>query len=272
MMRSFGPAIGGFLLIRFGPGGNFLIQAATYVLIAFTIMQLRFPAQNYNVKRDSPMQNICEGISYVLKEPVTRTFVLMGFILPIFTIPLLTVLPPIYAVKIFNDPTGKVLSILMALTGVGSMLGGVAAASISRVERRGLVQIASLFFLAISLVAFAFFTQIWSACLMLDSAGFFESIFMTSNQTMLQLSIPDKLRGRVTSVVNLSTALSPVGGLLAGVGSDLLGGPKMITITMAGTGACLAIIVLFTSSTIRNYRLSQGIAANAAPPADSTVP
>ena len=93
------------------------------------------------------MQNIREGIRYVVKERVTRTFVMMGFILPIFTIPIFTVLPPIYAVKIFGDPTGKILTILMVAIGVGSMFGGVAAASLSRVERRGLVQLASLFML-----------------------------------------------------------------------------------------------------------------------------
>ena len=271
MMRSFGPAIGGVLIIWVGPGGNFLVQAFAYLLIAITIMQLRFPAQKYSLKRTSPMQNIREGIRYVLKDRVTRTFVLMGFILPIFTIPIVTILPPIYAVKVFHDPTGKVLSILMACTGVGSAFGGVAAAMLSRAERRGLVQLASLFFLALSLVGVAFCNQVWAASILLACSGFFESIFMTSNQTLLQLSIPDELRGRVTSVVNLSAALSPVGGLLAGAGSDLLGGPKPITILMGSCAAGIAVITLFISSTIRNYRLSQGIESNPAkPPADAT--
>jgi MFS family permease len=262
MMRSFGPAIGGVLIIWVGPGGNFLVQAFAYMLIAITIMQLRFPAQKYDLKRTSPLQNIREGIRYVLKKRVTLTFVLMGFVLPIFTIPIVTILPPIYAVKIFGDPTGRVLSILMALTGVGSMFGGVAAAALSRVERRGLVQLASLFLLGISLVAFGFCTKVWTASIFLACSGFFESIFMTSNQTLLQLSIPDELRGRVTSVVTLSAALSPVGGLLAGIGSDLLGGPKMITIIMAGSAATIAVLVLFFSGIVRNYRLSQGIESN----------
>jgi MFS family permease len=103
---------------------------------------------------------------------------------------------------------------------------------------------------------------VWTASIFLACSGFFESIFMTSNQTLLQLSIPDELRGRVTSVVTLSAALSPVGGLLAGIGSDLLGGPKMITIIMAGSAATIAVLVLFFSGIVRNYRLSQGIESN----------
>jgi ATP-dependent protease ClpP protease subunit len=50
---------------------------------------------------------------------------------------------------------------------------------------------------------------------------------------------------------------------MAGAGSDLLGGPKMITVVLAGIAASMAIFVLFASSTVRNYRLSQGIASNA---------
>src|SRR5262245_45600088 len=34
VMRSLGPALGGFLILWFGPGGNFLIQAIAYALIA----------------------------------------------------------------------------------------------------------------------------------------------------------------------------------------------------------------------------------------------
>ena len=98
----------------------------------------------------------------------------------------------------------------------------------------------------------------------LSLAGFFEAIFLTTNQTLVQLSIPDELRGRVTSVVYMSIALMPVGGLMAGVGSDLLGGPKMITLVLAGIGASIAIFVFLASSTVRNYRLCQGIASHSA--------
>jgi sugar phosphate permease len=110
-----------------------------------------------------------------------------------------------------------------------------------------------------SLVAFAFSSTLIISLLFLALSGFFEIIFLTTNQTLLQLSIPDDLRGRVTSVVNLNMALNPVGNMLAGVGSDLLGGPKMITIVMAGMTAAVAVLVLLFSPTVRNYRLSRAM-------------
>jgi sugar phosphate permease len=51
-----------------------------------------------------------------------------------------------------------------------------------------------------------------------------------------------------------------MGGLMAGVGSDLLGGPKWITIVLCSIAACIAVGAFFGSSTIRNYRLSKATA------------
>jgi ENTS family enterobactin (siderophore) exporter len=163
-------------------------------------------------------------------------------------------------VKVFHGGA-DVLGILLASIGVGGTIGAFLTASLSRVERRGLIQLFSLFLLSLSLIAFAFSTELWAGLPFLALAGFFEAIFLTTNQTLLQLSIPDNLRGRVTSVIYLTAALSPLGGLAAGFGSDLLG-PKMITIILASIAASIAVIVLFASPTIRNYRLSQGMATN----------
>jgi MFS family permease len=197
-----------------------------------------------------------------MKERVTRTFMLIGFILPLFTIPIFTILPTIYAVKVFHGGA-NVLGILLGSIGVGGIFGGIATASLARLERQGLVQLVSLFLLSLSIMAFAFSTKLWVVIPLLSLGGFFEAIFLITNQTLLQLSIPQGIRGRVTSVLSLAAALSLLGSLMAGVGSDLLGGPKMITIVLAGIAASMAIFVLFASSTVRNYRLSQGIASNA---------
>jgi MFS family permease len=263
LTRSFVPVIGGLLIIWFGPGGNFLFEAGVFVLIILTVTQLHFPAQKPSLVRTSSFQNIQEGIKYVAKQRVTRTFVLLGFILALFTVPIIVVLPPIYAVKVFHGGA-DVLGILISSFGAGGIFGGVATAYVSRLDRWGLVQLVSIFMLSLCLMAFAFATKLWIALLFLSLGGFFEAISLSTNQTLLQLSIPNDLRGRVTSVVNLNAALSLVGCLLAGVGADVLGGPKMITVILAGAAAGICILVFMFSPTVRNYRLSQGIASNAA--------
>ncbi len=264
LMRVLGPSIGGIIIVWFGAGGNFLLQAGVYALVAATILRIKFPAQkSADRARSSPVQNIREGIQYVAKEHLTRTFMMMGIIMPLLTIPIFAVLPPIYAVRVFGDATGRVLGFLMASAGVGGIIGGVVAASLGRFEHRGRLQLVALFLLSLSLISFALSSILSIALFCMALAGFFEMIFLATNQTLLQLSIPDHLRGRVSAVVNLSATLSPVGGMLAGVGSDLLGGPKTITIILASLAGGIAVLVYIASSTVRNYRLSKGIASNA---------
>jgi len=259
LMRSLGPGLGGFLILWYGAGGNFLIQAGAYVLIALTIAQLRLPQRARRAADGrSALQNIREGLSYVVSDPVTRAFMLMGFVLPLFIIPIFAVLPPIYAKEVYGGEA-DVLGLLLAAVGVGAIFGGIVTASLGWFERRGLLQLGSLFLLALTLIAFSMTTVLWIGLVLLAVAGFFEIIFLTTNQTLLQLSIPDELRGRVTSVVNLNLALSPVGGMAAGVGSDLFGGPQVVTMGLGGTAAAIALLALAFSPTIREYRLSHAI-------------
>jgi len=258
LTRSIGPGIGGFLILWFGPEGNFLVQAGAYALVAISITRIRFPTRKSAAVRSSALQNIREGLRYVVKERVTRTFMMIGWVLPLLIIPNFAALPPIYAKLVFHGGP-EVLGFLLSAVGIGGILGGIAVASLDRLERRGLLQLASLLLTSLSLIGFALSSNLLVALLFLASSGFFEMIFLTTNQTLIQLSIPDELRGRVTSLINLNAVLFPLGSFVAGAGSDLLGGPKIITIILCGTAAGIAVLAYLFSPTIRDYKLSRAI-------------
>lgn len=270
IMRSFGPMLGGFLILWLGPGGNFLIQAGAYALIFISIAKIQFQPRTNGAVHGSSLQNFKEGILYLKKEHVTRTFMFMGFVLPLFIVPIYTILPPIYAVKIFGDNSGRILGFLMGAVGVGGIIGGIVTASLGHLQRRGILQLTALFLQSITLLGFAFCTNLWMALFCLALSGFFEIIFLVTNQTLLQLSVPDNLRGRITSVVNLNAALAPMGGLIAGIISDRFGGPKVATIILATITAAIAIGALLFSSTIRNYKLSQAMTQKVIKPPANT--
>ncbi|MCL4836297.1 MAG: MFS transporter [Caldilineaceae bacterium] len=254
VMRSIGPAIGGFLILWVGPQGNFFVQAGAYALVALTILKLNFPPDRSNLKPGGARGNLIEGLRYVIGEPTTRAFVLMGWVLPLFIIPTFSALPPIYAKDIFGGGP-DILGALLSAVGLGGIGGGFVTASLGRLERRGLIQLASLLLLSFSLIGFALSSQLWMALLYLAGAGFFEMIYLTTNQTLLQLSIPDELRGRVTGIVSLNMGLMPIGALVAGVGADLIG-PQAITLVLSAMAGIIAVAVYFFSSTVRDYRLS----------------
>jgi MFS family permease len=264
LMRSLGPALGGVLILWFGAGGNFLVQATAYALITLTITRMQFPPVQANPSPGAARHNLSDGLRYVAREPTTRAFLLMGWVLPLFIIPNFTALPPIYAKDIFGGGP-QVLGALLSAVGVGGIAGGLVAALLAQQERRGLVQLAALLLLGLMLCGFAVSPTLWVALPLLAAAGFFEMIYLTTNQTLLQLSIPDELRGRVTGIVTLNAGLAPVGALVAGVGADLVG-PRAMTLLLSGSAAVIAVAVFWASSTIREYRLSHALAASTSHP------
>lgn len=259
LMRSLGPAIGGVFILWFGAGGNFLIQALAYVLVMITVLNMKFPQAAPAPTREK--HKLTDGIRYIAGEPTTRAFVMMGWVLPIFVIPVYVALTPIYAKVVFNGGP-EILGMLLSAVGIGGILGGLVSASLGSFERRGLVQIFSLVLVAASLLGVGFSNNLWLTLILLASSGFFELIYITTSQTLLQLSIPDHLRGRVMGVVALNMGLVPVGAVIAGTGADLLG-PQMVTIVMSTITISIATLVFFFSKTIREYRLSGAITTEA---------
>jgi hypothetical protein len=68
--------------------------------------------------------------------------------------------------------------------------------------------------------------------------GAFQIIYMATTNTMLQVIVPDHLRGRVMSIYMLDRGLMPLGSMAAGIGAHWIGAPA--TVSFMG----LAVVVL----------------------------
>ena len=261
VMRSLGPAIGGFLILWFGPAGNFFVQGGAYALVTLTILKLRLPHEKPKADktdaRAHARDSFREGLKYILSEPTTLAFLLLSWVLPLFIIPNFNALPPIYAKDVFEGGPDT-LGTLLSAVGIGGIVGGIVTASLGKLDRRGLIQLASLLLLSLSFIAFAASSAFWPALIAMALAGFFEMIYLTTNNTLLQLSIPDELRGRVTSILSFRSGPTPVGAFIAGIGADLVG-PRTMTLIFSGIIAAIAVIVYFASPIVREYRLSQAL-------------
>jgi predicted MFS family arabinose efflux permease len=178
-------------------------------------------------------------------------------VLPLFIIPNFNALPPIYAKDVFQGGPDTLGTLLSAI-GVGGIVGGFVTASLGKLERRGLIQLASLLLLGLTFVAFAFAADLWTGLVLMALAGFFEMIYLTTNNTLLQLSIPDELRGRVTSVMSLRSGLMPVGAFVAGIGADFVG-PRSMTLVFSAIIVAIAVVVYLAVPAVREYRLSQAM-------------
>ncbi|MBI4299107.1 MAG: hypothetical protein HY666_05025 [Chloroflexi bacterium] len=78
---------------------------------------------------------------------------------------------------------------------------------------------------------------------------------MTTNQTLLQMNIPDEFRGRITSIYMLDQGLLPLGTFIAGVGADMLGAPRMVAV-MGLNCASLAVIIFLRSASCAEHEVN----------------
>ncbi len=255
LTRAIGPSIAGFLIAWYGPAGNFFIQSAAYLGVVISVLLIAFPPNRRADQGASVLRNLAEGFAYVAKNPITRVLVMLGTVPPLLLIPSFMYLTPIFAKDIFNSgPEG--LGLLLSSVGVGGVIGALTTASLGSFDRRGLLQLGALFGLALSVLAFSFSTSMQTALPALLCAGFFEMIYMSTNQTILQLSVPDQMRGRVTSILMLNMAMMPVGGTVAGTGADLIGAPgavRLLSLAAILVGGTIAIFV----PRMRDLRLSR---------------
>jgi MFS family permease len=255
VMRTLGPIIGGMLLAWVGAGGSFLLQAGIFALVILSILQLSFPPQQKAVSEKTTSGNFVEGGKHIVKNPYTRVFTFMGFILQLFIIPVFIVMPPIFAKDLFQGGP-QILGYLLSAVGFGGVIGGLVATSMKKVDHRGRLELIAMILLGFSFIGFGVSPGLWLALLFLWLSGFFEMIFLINNQTLLQLSIPDELRGRVNGILALGSGLIPLGSLAVGFGADTIG-PRFSTVLMGGTAALITLMAFWVSPTIRDYRLSE---------------
>ena len=124
----------------------------------------------------------------------------------------------------------------MGATGVGALLGALTLAF--REGVKGLARIVAWCTAGFgaSLVVFAFSHTFWVSVLLLLPVGYTIMLQMACSNTLIQVMVPDELRGRVMAVYSMMfMGMAPVGALLGGALAERLGAP--VTVALGGFGS-----------------------------------
>jgi MFS family permease len=254
MTKVIGPSIGGLLIAVFGAGGNFFVQSAAYVGVLLSIYWMVVPANSTEARRSSAMANLKEGLVYVWSNPAVFALMTSALIPRIIAMPYQTLMPVFQKDVLKVGPEG--LGILLAAPGLGACLAGFALATLSsRIKRQGIVLISSLIALGISMNLFAWTTSFALAIVVLVANGAFQIFYMATTNTMLQVIVPDHLRGRVMSIYMLDRGLMPVGALTAGISAHWIGAPATVSL-MGITVIALALLVAWLAPVVRGLGVS----------------
>jgi MFS transporter, DHA1 family, staphyloferrin A biosynthesis exporter len=249
LMKIIGPALGGAMIALFGAGGNFFVQSVAYVGVLVMIYLMHVPPTPPEARHSSALANLKEGFAYVWSTPAVLALMILAYVPRVFAVPYQTLMPVFQKDVLRVGPEG--LGLLMAAPGVGAVLSVLMLASVAdRLRRQGLLLVGSILVLGFFLILFSQTASFPLALLVLVAVGAFQMLFLASTNTMLQLIVPDELRGRVMSLYMLDRGLMPAGALFAGVVAHFIGAPSTVA-TMGAIVIVLALLVTWRVPAIR---------------------
>ena len=252
LMRIAGPAVAGYLIAAFGAAGSFFVQGVLYGASALMVLAVVFPPRK-DKRGSSAVAEMLEGVRFAMRDPRTRLLLAVGALPFLLLVPVWGTLMPIYAKDVFAaGPQG--LGLLLTAVGVGGTLGGFAANALAHLERQALVQMAWVIVMAAAIVGVAASPSLAWALLFTGIGGAAEMAHWASNAAVLQMSAPEAMRGRISSLLMLNPGLISVGALLAGPLADLLG-VRGASLALAATATAAVLLLYFLSPAIREMKL-----------------
>lgn len=251
--RLIGPAIGGVLLASVGAGYCFLIDGISYVavLLALIAMQLkpRQSATQASLTFATIVQHLKEGFVYAFGFAPVRSILIMVGVVSFLGVNFVVILP-IFSNEILRGDANT-LGLLMAASGVGSLIAAVQLSL--RREVRGLGQLVAIapIIYGLGMIAFAVSRSIWLSVLLLAIIGFGSLLQSAASNTIIQTLVPDEMRGRVMSIYIMSfLGMISFGNLFQGTLVSFIGAPNTVSIC----GIICVVIAIFYARQLPRLR------------------
>ena len=233
-----GPALGGGLLL-FGSATTYTIALLLMIIATVLVFAMGFVKQTHHENPDAGFGAVMAGFKFVWGEPVV-----MGAIsLDMFAVFLggAVALMPIYADQVLHLGTvGN--GLLRAAPGIGAIPVGLWLAKFGIKDRAGWWMFTCVALSGVVITVFGYSTTAWLSILMLVLFGACDMISVYVREVLMQLWIPDQVRGRVNAVNNVFIGASnQLGEARAGFVAAWIGAVPAVIIGGLGTVAVAAI-------------------------------
>lgn len=247
-----GPLLAGVMIAYLGVAACFALNAISFLVVLWMLSRMRFPPRPPAAPKAEPVgRALVAGLVYLSQNRTVGLLVLVALIPPFFGQPYLQLLA-LFAVEVFRvGPQG--LGLMTAAAATGAMCGALFLALVPGAGRRGIVMLWVMAAYGTAVAAFAVTGAFRPAILLLAAAGAAQIVCNASNNILLQMIVPDEVRGRVLSVLLLNKGMVQLGTAAVAMLAGLIGAQAALFASGAVVliAAC-AIMILFPS--IRRLR------------------
>jgi MFS family permease len=215
-----GPALGGVLVGWTSVTIAYFVAASFALLSAIPLLMLKISNQT-----SKPDQAVFEGIAEAVKFVMNHQVILSAQALDMFAVLFggAVAMLPVFIHDIYQvGPEG--LGILRSSPAIGAIMTGIYLARHPIREHAGKFLLWAVAGFGLCIIAFGLTTHFWIAALILALSGVFDGVSVILRTTIMQLSTPDKMRGRVASINGIFIGSSnELGAFESGVTAKLFG-------------------------------------------------
>ena len=254
--RMFLPALGGVVIGLTDTWVVFAAGALGFVVMS-RVMASFAPARAAPppLAVEHSGRQFVDGIRFIVSHRMFSVLILLTYATTFFGISYVQLMPA-FARLLGASEAGY--GLLLSATGVGAITGTLIIAPLQRSSRLGRLLLAAPMGGAVALIAF-------NACVALlpgEPTGYVlalgcamlvamcMSMYFVTSMTLLQLAVPDTLRGRVMGIYSICFSLVPLGGLLGGVVASMTSPPVAATLNACVLLAIVAVVAV-TRPTLR---------------------
>jgi MFS family permease len=216
------PAVSGVVIGQVGYGAAMALAAAMYLVFTSLLRVIRWRSVSSGGSGRSLVGSIVEGVRYAWATPIILGLLIMDFVATTFA------QPNAFVIIIGRDVLAlepEQIGLLATGFPLGAIVGGAALGLLSSrlaPTLRAIVVSTVLYGIGVVLVGLA--PALWMAFGALFLMGVADVVSETLRNALLQLSVPDELRGRVSSLMLIFVRGGPsVGQFRAGAVASAFG-------------------------------------------------
>lgn len=254
--RMLMPAIGGVVIALSSTAVIFLAAAAGFFTMFLVLSS--FDIGHRVAPRGKSLQQFVEGLSFIGSSRLFSTLIPLTWTVTFFGVSYILLMPAFAEILAVGE---RGFGFLLSTSGVGSVTGTIFIVFVQKTHRLGWLILAGALCSTLALFGFSVVTAyaddinnayaIAICCVFLMSM--FNSMYMISSMTVLQMRVPDALRGRVMGIHGITFSLISLGALFGGSVATAFSAP--IAVAAGASIVLLAVLsVAATQSEIRNLK------------------
>lgn len=246
--RVVGPALPGFIEQHLDVRWAYTFSVALYAVAFLCALRLDPAPPAPSPTRASVFERVMQGVRYVRADRAVLVLLAFGLVPMFLAMPFQNLLV-VFAQKVWHAGTPG-LSQLSVSMGLGGIAGSMLVARSPHTHRRALRMLLAMAGFGGLLIAFCLSPSFLLAVPILFFANACASWFQTTNNTAIQLLIPDEMRGRVSSFLMMSFSLPMLGSSVIGFAAKHWGAPRAVS-AFAALAVAASVAFYYGSEALR---------------------